>query len=407
MEYRTLSSLFYQNKDDYKNEYEKRIHSHDAIYFPININGHHSFLVPNWEMISLVESIGKNNTVAYAFFSKLPGVAQIYYIRKCLIDEIQTTNDIEGVNSTRKEITFALNAKESTSKLARFQGMAKKYEKLLQDETYDMPFSTCADIRSLYDELVSNEIADSEQPDGMLFRKNTVFVVTKTQQIKHEGVNPEQEIIRLLEYALSILENNQLPILVRIATFHYFFGYIHPFYDGNGRISRFISSYLLRKNGFLLSALDFSHTIKDNRKKYYTAFQKCNDKRNKGDVTPFVLMFLEFLNIASERMSENLFEGLKRLDHFEQTIKESLFIGDKLRDKKSTILSLFIQNGLFAAEPFLISELCKHMSCSRSTLEKLLNSLINDGYPIFKIKDGKYLRYGIEINKFEEMIDNL
>lgn len=46
-----------------------------------------------------------------------------------------------------------------------------------------------------------------------------------------------------MDAALKILHSQDFPLFVRLGLFHYFFAYIHPFYDGNGRMDRFIISY--------------------------------------------------------------------------------------------------------------------------------------------------------------------
>ena len=61
---------------------------------------------------------------------------------------------------------------------------------------------------------------------------------------------------------LNILNNDEYDYMIRIAVFHYIFGYIHPFYDGNGRTSRFISSYLLSKNLLPIVSYKLASTIK-------------------------------------------------------------------------------------------------------------------------------------------------
>jgi Fic family protein len=381
----------------YLREYEIRKQSADTVLFPIGINGNESFVTANWETASLIESIGRKNSVAMRVFARLPGVAEKYYVRKCLIDEIQTTNDIEGVHSTRKEIREALAADDR--KLARFKGMAKKYEKLLQDNN-EISLHTCQDIRYLYDEIVSAEIDAKDQPDGMMFRKSTVFVVSPTQQKRHEGVHPEEAIIKAMEDALHILERQELPALVRIALFHYFFGYIHPFYDGNGRISRFISSYLL-KGQYPLLSLDLSHTIKDNRKKYYEAFRLCNDRRDKGDLTPFVITFLEFLDTASGRMCDNLIEGEKRLEKLGRMAYENLFPQDRRRQKKIDFIYLLIQNALFASEPLSIEEMQAHAGISRQSVDNMIRELLLGGIPIEKTKSGKFNRFQLNLDEFQ------
>ena len=97
---------------------------------------------------------------------------------------------------------------------------------------------------------------------------------------------PESRIIETVEQSLSVLNDNDIDIFIRIAVFHYLFGYIHPFYDGNGRTSRFISSYLLSRELTPLIGFRLSYTIKENISKYYKAFEVCNDPHNKGELTP-------------------------------------------------------------------------------------------------------------------------
>jgi len=405
MKYKPLRSLYYQNKDEYKNEYEKRVNSPATVFFDIKINGNMGFIVADWEVVSLIETIGRNNAEAAEIFCALPGVAQEYYKRKCLIDEIQTTNDIEGIHSTRKEIKDALGADETGKRLTRFQGIAKKYEKLLQTSPQNLPLKTCADIRNLYDEIVSREIDPDEQPDGIIFRNKTVFVFSPTQQKRHEGVNPEKKIIETMEEALRILEARDLPILIRIAVFHYFFGFIHPFYDGNGRMSRFISSYLLKENSFPLLALDLSHTIKEHKKAYYDAFRICNDKKNMGDVTPFAITFLEFLEMSSARMKENLREGAHRLERLREVIDKKLGKDDKQRERKGKLLFLLLQNALFALEPFSMQELQHYMGCSRTTLEKLISALTDEGFPVITDKKTRPHGYTLDPDRLDEALE--
>ncbi|WP_409373627.1 Fic family protein [Ureibacillus thermosphaericus] len=66
-------------------------------------------------------------------------------------------------------------------------------------------------------------------------------------------------MINELEKLLVFMNQpNEVPEIIKVAIGHYFFGYIHPFYDGNGRTSRFISSLYLSKTLGNILALSLS-----------------------------------------------------------------------------------------------------------------------------------------------------
>ena len=106
-----------------------------------------------------------------------------------------------------------------------------------------MSFKTCEDIRVFYDAFAHKEVTANDPThklDGNLFRQDSVDITSASGKILQPGVQPEKKIIELLNVTLEILHDPDMPLLARVAIFHYLFEYIHPFYDGNGRTARFI-----------------------------------------------------------------------------------------------------------------------------------------------------------------------
>src|SRR5699024_5554313 len=124
-----------------------------------------------------------------------------------------------------------------------FNSMIKSYMNLINgDKT--LPVHS-GDIRKIYDEITEGEIEKSELPDGKTFRKNVTHILKKSGSGKviHRGILPEEKINIEVQKMLDKLNAiDEIPLIIKVAVGHYFFGYIHPFYDGNGRTSRFISS---------------------------------------------------------------------------------------------------------------------------------------------------------------------
>lgn len=242
----------------------------------------------------------------------LPNIALTQYTKSCIIDEIKMTNDIEGVISTRKEISEIMNDISGKKKGNRLYGLVKKYELLMEE---DIALNNCTDIRALHNDLVLNEVKSENVdhiPDGTIFRKDSVFIQNKSGKTIHAGLTPEIKIIETMTDCLQILNNEEYNKLISIAVFHYMFGYIHPFYDGNGRISRFISSYLLSRELNSLISYRLAYTIKKDISKYYKNFHIVNDGKNKGEITSFVDYFLSVLIESLEDLNKSLYERIKK-----------------------------------------------------------------------------------------------
>lgn len=235
MEYLSLFKANYINGIDEKKLYDNRLNSMNTVHFSIKINDNPSFLCINKELTVLLEEIQfLNSKIIQKRFDSQTHLIKTWEIYHSLIEEIMISNEIEGVVSTKKEITELINI-EKPKEYKRFYGMVKKYEDIFFQEKEFTPISDTSKLRELYNDILLVDIQRDNPdniPDGVIFRKEIVNVVSSTKTI-HRGLYPESKIIEAMNSALSILNDNSLPYIVRAAVFHYFFGYIHPFYDEN------------------------------------------------------------------------------------------------------------------------------------------------------------------------------
>ncbi len=387
MEYELLSKIFYKKPTEYESIYDARFNSEASIKLPIKIHENVGFIFNTNEITKLLVKIYKTINKINLLRTHLPNIAINSYIIKSLKDEIALTNEIEGVRSTRKEIEDAIDSIKN-DKSARFKGLVDKYFKLISNEI--IPLNNCEDIRTIYDALVLPEIEKENLPDGILFRKEPVQVVSATQKEKHRGIMPESKIIESLDLCLDFLKNNDIDSLIKISAFHYLFGYIHPFYDGNGRTSRFISSYLIKNELDVLLALKLSYTVKNNINKYYKAFDVCNDRKNKGDITFFVVTFLELLSQASDDLYTKIADLNDQLNYYNNII--NTLVNEKvLNGKQAKCIFILCQNRLFDDTYMNMNTLTELLEKSDTTTRKILKSLESKNLLVKSRNKNQYL----------------
>lgn len=387
MEYELLSKIFYKKPTEYESIYDARFNSEASIKLPIKIHENVGFIFNTNEITKLLVKIYKTINKINLLRTHLPNIAINSYIIKSLKDEIALTNEIEGVRSTRKEIEDAIDSIKN-DKSARFKGLVDKYFKLISNEI--IPLNNCEDIRTIYDALVLPEIEKENLPDGILFRKEPVQVVSATQKEKHRGIMPESKIIESLDLCLDFLKNDDIDSLIKISAFHYLFGYIHPFYDGNGRTSRFISSYLIKNELDILLALKLSYTVKNNINKYYKAFDVCNDRKNKGDITFFVVTFLELLSQASDDLYTKIADLNDQLNYYNNII--NTLVNEKvLNDKQAKCFFILCQNRLFDDTYMNMNTLTELLEKSDTTTRKILKSLESKNLLVKSRNKNQYL----------------
>lgn len=257
-------------------------------------------------------------------------------------------------------------------------------------------------MRDIYNDLVLREVIEEDPhdaPDGVIFRKEAVSVTNAAQKEIHQGIVPESAIQSAVQTVLDFIKDDSIDLLIRTGAAHYLFGYIHPFYNGNGRLSRFISSFLLTQELDPLIAYRLSYTVKENLTQYDDAFKLCNDPRNYGDITPFVLWFLEVVQEAIVKLDSALSERAHDLERYRSLLKQSAILNTKTLYELSYYL---IQASLFSDEGTSTSTLIACTELSRTTLMIRLKEIEQYGLLLVQ-RSGKEKVYKLNLAKFEQL----
>lgn len=394
MKYIQLEKQFYKDKSQYDALYQKRFSCESTVHIPVLIHGSEAFFTYSEEVIRLMVDIYKADKALNTIIGLLPPIARNQFILKSLIDEIKASNDIEGVYSTRKELHEMLTAEGIEKHKKRAYGLLQKYKMLIDNKK--IPMETCQDIRSLYDDLLLYEIIKEDpenQPDGMFFRKETVHLQGADLRIIHNGVYPEEKIIQYMEACLKLLRDGEVCRLAALSAFHYLFGYIHPFYDGNGRLNRFISSYLLSEELTYIVGFGLSNVILKERSAYYNAFKLTNEKKNRGDLTPFMITFLELILQSIVEMAATLADKQKQLIYYDKAI-ETLNLESRIKD----MIYMLVQNTLFGETGMSAEEIATEMKLSLPSIRNYLR--VVDENMLITSRNGRRKLYDINLNYF-------
>ena len=108
---------------------------------------------------------------------------------------------------------------------------------------------------------------------------------------------PANEIKKLLLQLIKLASQSKDPAPINSAICHFAFEKIHPFIDGNGRVGRLFSAFILIKSGYGYKGFaSLEEYLEKNRQAYYDFLQV-----NRKDITKFIEFYLEALVIQVEK----------------------------------------------------------------------------------------------------------
>ncbi len=359
------------------------------------------YYIPTNKLIKLINNIYKQDSLLNELLNNdLPPIARENFMFDCLIEELYHTNDLEGVKSSREEIIRSARILNTTKSKKRFSSMIASYNKLLLDELEEL--ESPDDIRKIYDHIADEEINDFEKPDGELFRKELTYVYKKsgTEKIIHRGLTPEKKIIESLEMMIDFLNDSEIPTLIKIAIAHYYFGYVHPFYDGNGRTSRFISSIYLNNELSELTAISLSRGCNKYRNKYAESFEITNSIANRGETNFFVENFLQIISNEQKDMIQELKVKKEQLNDFTNKLSNDTRFQDK--EMFFGIMYVLGQNYFFSVTEsgLTAKELSDISNRSIQSMREALKDLSDLG--VLSTKGKRPVIYSIDKSYFEE-----
>jgi Fic family protein len=259
----------------------------------------------NWELMGLVSQIDRFDA-AWGTIEKKEGQGLRQLKSVATVRSVGASTRIEGSKMSNEEIE-ALLSNINVSKLEdRDEQEASGYYNtlnLIADGYDDIPISESS-LKSLHNTLLKPSEKDAWHKGNYKQLSNAVEATSADGSKVIVFRTTEPGMRNLIEW--YDLDEETHP-LVRCALFAYEFVSIHPFQDGNGRLSRLLSTLLLLKHGYTwIQYVSFEHEIEDRKNEYYGALRRCQNERPEEDVTPWVIFFLDALKNIQEQLIQKL-----------------------------------------------------------------------------------------------------
>jgi Fic family protein len=219
---------------------------------------------------------------------------------------------------------------------------------------------TPKNIRKLWESIV-DDVCENENLKGTLYRSGPVQIASQERTI-HEPAHFE-DVPELMEKWFSFRDGTAENPLIRSFICHFYFVYVHPFCDGNGRAARILNASQLYHAGYKkMKRLPLSSSINSHLNGYYRSLTD-SEIRIMGidgywlDLSPFVSYMLEV---------------------FEDCLINAALSTNKLTENEAKLLERMNRVGLNAE--ITVNKAKSILDCSESSARRVLINLVDKGY---------------------------
>ncbi|MBI2410682.1 MAG: Fic family protein [Candidatus Kerfeldbacteria bacterium] len=303
--------------------------------------------------------------------------------RSVLITSTGASTRIEGVQLSDEDIEKVMRGINIQKFADRDKQEVKGYYELLENifnSWNNLKFNESS-IKHFHKELLKYSDKDQGHLGDYKFGENKVVAYDSTG--KEVGIifNPTsphltpKEMSELVESTNASLTEKKYHPLLLIANFLVEFLKIHPFQDGNGRISRVLTNLLLLQSGYLyMPYVSHEKLVEDNKTEYYLALRRSQKTfgTKKEDIAPW----LDFFFTVLQKQSQSAIDLLS---------KENI---EKLLSEKQLIVWKYFEK----IEISRTGEIVKETNIPRPTVKQALEVLLKLK-KIERIGQGRSARY--------------
>ena len=255
--------------------------------------------------------------------------------------EIKTNNATEGYYDDINSIYYAMSIhskKQANLAQKRVQNLWTGYNMIFRE----LPINE-TNLNRLYQILSNGILVKSEQlKTGEIYRHAPVYIhySNNLHQTPDMGVQAgliEYYMDHLFEFINEDYYTTPIQSYIKSQIIHFYFVFVHPYFDINGRTSRTLSTwYLLNHHHFAFTL--FNRHIPFTLKKYYTLI---HEARSSHDLTNFITYMMS--GILSEMKKEKMIHDYEEYFECEFDVQE-----------KQTILYILTMNSHRTVKDFAV-----------------------------------------------------
>ena len=322
------------------------------------------------EMLTLIAELDEFKGTWRAISTLAPD--RLAALRKmATIESIGSSTRIEGARLTDREVEALLSRLELHSFRSRDEeevaGYAEAMERIFL--SFDSIPLTENYIQQLHGILLRYSSKDEHHRGRYKTLSNNVEAFGPNGEslgVIFETASPFETPLKMQElitWTQSALAENALHPLLVISIFVVVFLAIHPFQDGNGRLSRILTTLLLLKAGYAyvpFSSLE--SVIEQHKESYYLGLRRTQStlQQKSPDWEPWVVFFLRALQRQKRRLSEKVDQGRLMLSSMSELAEK--------------IVELARAHGRIS-----VADIVRATGANRSTVKLRLSVLVRDG----------------------------
>lgn len=295
------------------------------------------------ELEEFILKSGKMNTLSFAK-------------KVLLFNEVQSNNSVEGYYDDIEKIKKVVNEKkiyknsQEKDKL-RIINLYEGYRYILDNK--DITKETLKELNS----ILSKGLLDDEDYKNMgeYYRKNPVYIyyssdVTKRPDMGLDASLIEDKMDELLDFMNNYsFDDTKTMSYLKSQILHFYFVYIHPYYDVNGRTARTTSMWYLLNNNVYPYVI-FNRGIQINKNEYYKIIR---ETKKYSDISLFLKYMMNTVLVELEKeyimqlIANSCSKKLETLDyqtlHYLLSIKGNITVSDfanmynRYNDKKKVL----------------------------------------------------------------------